>query len=72
MPRTIEYHLRKIFTKLGIFSRAELVRMRLDGVPVPRPGHRVGGRASQADLPNADRWSPGRSADASAPAGSYV
>ena len=40
MPRTIEYHLRKDFTKLGIFSRAELVRMRLDGEPVPRPGHR--------------------------------
>jgi hypothetical protein len=72
VPRTIEYHLRKVFTKLGIFSRAELVRMRLDGEPVPRPGHRVDGRASQADLPHADRWSPGRSTDASAPAGSYA
>ena len=29
-PRTIEYHLRKIFTKLGLASRTELVRM---GVP---------------------------------------
>jgi DNA-binding NarL/FixJ family response regulator len=26
-PRTIEYHLHKIFTKLGLASRTELVRM---------------------------------------------
>jgi DNA-binding NarL/FixJ family response regulator len=29
-PRTIDYHLRNVFTKLGISSRAELAGLPLD------------------------------------------
>lgn len=36
-PRTIDFHLRNVFAKLGISNRAELMRHRLDvGTPVPR------------------------------------
>jgi len=30
-PRTVGYHLHNVFTKLGISSRTELIRLDLDG-----------------------------------------
>jgi DNA-binding CsgD family transcriptional regulator len=38
-PRTVEYHLHKVFTKLGIRSRNDLL-----SVGVPAPANVNGGR----------------------------
>ena len=43
-PKTIEYHLRHVYLKLGIHSREELARILVDSSPVPEPAHLEAGR----------------------------
>jgi DNA-binding CsgD family transcriptional regulator len=40
-PRTIDYHLRKIFAKLGISGRAELIRLNLEADARPEAAERI-------------------------------
>jgi DNA-binding CsgD family transcriptional regulator len=35
-PKTIEYHLRHVYLKLGVHSREELARVLVDSSPVPQ------------------------------------
>jgi DNA-binding CsgD family transcriptional regulator len=55
-PKTVEYHLTRIYRKLDLHSRAELIRRFATASPDPGEPERVGPRAGQTERPLAGKY----------------